>query len=508
MRYAILSDVHANEAALRTVLTDAQDSGASCIFCLGDVLGYGPDPVAALELVHDRAHVCLLGNHDAAVCGMMPIEDFTPVAANAVASHRSLLSQKAIDWLRTLPPVCEGPGFACAHGDFSDPAEFNYILDPEDAMPSWQARGEQLLFVGHTHQPGIYVLGSSGEPHRLEPMDFVLEDGKRYIVNVGSVGYPRSGACRSFYCIYDDSSRTVFFRSLPFDLEGYRRKMNGQGLDEAPWIAARAKDRQRPKVRAAAHFGKGEGTPAAKRAVTARQRPELVTLSAPPAADAPRSALGPAIVVGALALALAGVFCTVKLIGALPEKGEREAVEGIEVASVAVGEAASGEVAYDLEHPIQLSGGWRAYVEAPARQKVGIVANLAKSVTAFRIENDGEAWVRLEKTRSLFERPANVYTAVDVLTRPLPGRKAGFAFNTRLTFLGEDGKSVGMPVLGGGKNSSKKKTVVPAGAASAEFRIDCRSAGTNDIAVPHFSPDPQKTPAAQQKTSRKAKKEK
>ena len=230
MNYAILSDVHANETALRAVLTDAQDFGADRVFCLGDVLGYGPDPVSALELVHDRAHVCLLGNHDAAVCGAMPVDDFTPVAAAAVATHTSRLSSKAMAWLRTLPSVCEGPGFACAHGDFSDPDAFNYILDPEDAMPSWEARDEPLLFVGHTHQPGIYVLGASGEPHRLEPMDFVVEDGKRYIVNVGSVGYPRSGACRSFYCIYDDSTRTVYFRSLPFDLEGYRRKMNGQGL--------------------------------------------------------------------------------------------------------------------------------------------------------------------------------------------------------------------------------------------------------------------------------------
>ena len=499
MRYAILSDVHANEAALRTVLTDAQDSGASCIFCLGDVLGYGPDPVAALELVHDRAHVCLLGNHDAAVCGMMAMDDFTPVAAVAVATHRSRLSAKAMDWLRTLPPVCEGPGFACAHGDFSDPAAFNYILDAEDAMPSWQTRGEQLLFVGHTHQPGIYVLGSSGEPHRLEPMDFVLEDGKRYIVNVGSVGYPRSGACRSFYCIYDDSSRTVFFRSLPFDLEGYRRKMNGQGLDEAPWIAARAKDRQRPKVRATAQFGKG---------VTGGRQPELVALSAPPAADTPRSGLGPAIVVGALALAFAGVFCTVKLVGSLPDKEEREAVENVEVASVPGGESDSGDVAYDLEHPIPLSGGWKAYVETPSRQKVGIVANLSKSVTAFRIENDGTNWVRLVKTRTLFERPEAIYTAVDVLTRPPPKRKTSFAFNTRLAFFGEDGKTIGLPVVHGGKNSAKKKVPVPAGAASAEFRIDCRSAGTNDVAVPHFSPDPQKTPATKEKTSRKAKKEK
>ena len=256
MRYAIISDVHANAAALRTVLVDAQDMHADRVVCLGDVLGYGPDPVQALETVYSRVHVCLAGNHDDAVCGRCSTEDFNDFAAAAVARQRKSLTSSALDWLRKLPYTCECGGFACAHGDFSEPEAFNYILEPEDALPSWDARSEQLLFVGHTHQPGIFVMGSSGQPHRLEPADFTLEDGKRYIVNVGSVGYPRSGLCRSFYCIYDDSSRSVFFRSLPFDLEGYREKMGGKGLDEAPWVAARAKERAVPQIRGKARFGK------------------------------------------------------------------------------------------------------------------------------------------------------------------------------------------------------------------------------------------------------------
>ena len=89
MRYAIISDVHANETALRAVLADAADARAEKIICLGDVLGYGPDPVAALELVYRRAHVCLAGNHDDAVSGRFPVEDFTSFAAAAVARHRA-----------------------------------------------------------------------------------------------------------------------------------------------------------------------------------------------------------------------------------------------------------------------------------------------------------------------------------------------------------------------------------------------------------------------------------
>ena len=96
MRYAIISDVHANEAALRAVLTDAADAHAERIVCLGDVLGYGPDPVSTLELVYRRAHVCLAGNHDDAVSNRFPVDDFSTFAAAAVARHRAALSQNGI----------------------------------------------------------------------------------------------------------------------------------------------------------------------------------------------------------------------------------------------------------------------------------------------------------------------------------------------------------------------------------------------------------------------------
>ena len=171
MRYAIISDVHANEAALRAVLTDAADEQVEKIICLGDVLGYGPEPVAALELVYRRAHVCLAGNHDDAVCGRFPVEDFTDFAAAAVARHRAAITHEAKDWLAHLPYTCEFEGFACAHGDFSDPQHFNYVLEAEDAVASWEARREQLLFVGHSHQPCIFVLGASGTPHRIDAAD-------------------------------------------------------------------------------------------------------------------------------------------------------------------------------------------------------------------------------------------------------------------------------------------------------------------------------------------------
>ena len=304
MRYAIISDIHANIAALRTVLADMQDLKVEKLICLGDVLGYGPDPVPTLEAVYSRVHVCLAGNHDDAVCGRCSTEDFNDFAAAAVSRQRRALTPEAIAWLKNLPYECSMDGFACAHGDFSAPENFNYVQDPEDARPSWEARSEPLLFVGHTHEPGVYMLGKDGVPHRFDPVDFAVEDGVRYLVNVGSVGYPRSGICRSSYCIYDGDTKNVFFRSLPFDLEGYREKMGGKGLDEAPWMAARAAARATPLVRERANFGKPGASPPRAKVIKVEHSAPQTVVATPPA----RHSVWPWVLVAAFALVLAGAL--------------------------------------------------------------------------------------------------------------------------------------------------------------------------------------------------------
>lgn len=256
MRYAIVSDLHANSAAWQTVLTDIADLKADKIICLGDVTGYGPHPVAVLESVYRVVNVTLLGNHDAAVCGKLSTDTFSSRAASAVARHREQLAPAALDWLGQLPLTHAESGFRCAHSDFSDPAAFRYIVDAGDALPSWKVTHEQLLFVGHSHLPGIYVVGESGIPHFVNPCDFELEPGKRYIINPGSVGYPRVGDCRSSYCLFDDAARSITFRQLPFDSAGYRAAMQGAGWDDDPWIKQKAQQQHRPTLRKSPGFAK------------------------------------------------------------------------------------------------------------------------------------------------------------------------------------------------------------------------------------------------------------
>ena len=492
MRYAIISDVHANEAALRAVLTDAADEKVEKIICLGDVLGYGPEPVAALELVYRRAHVCLAGNHDDAVCGRFPVEDFTEFAAAAVARHRAAITHEAKDWLAHLPYTCAFEGFACAHGDFSEPQNFNYILEAEDAVASWEARTEQLLFVGHSHRPGIFVLGASGTPHRLDATDFTLEDGKRYIVNPGSVGYPRSGDCRSSYCIYDDESRTVEFRSLPFDLDSYAAKMHGQGLNEAPWMLARAAERRRPAVRGTAQFGVSQP---AKRAPEGRDKRDprtlgeaaLLPLHETERIHFPRWATA---LIALAVLATAGIVAyTLLILRSMPKDGE-EAISNLsvqEVPPVPPPVQPSTEIKFTPAR--DLVDGWHVAFEVPAEQKVTIEYNEKKNAEVFRIEHAAPHVMRFTKHLSLRPRPNRLYWKVETAGQRRVGAQANFQFTTHLVYSDENGALAGRED-GGGKLSEKKDYRVPENAVDAVLSIDCFCMGVHDLAVPYFASRP------------------
>lgn len=220
MKYAILSDIHANVEALRRVLDDAARNAADRIVCLGDVVGYGPLPAETLALVRRTASLVLAGNHDDAVSGRGSSEAFNGLAADAVTRHRAALSADDLAWLKALPYVGTLDSARAAHGDFVDPPKFYYVDDAEGAAANFAATDAPLLFVGHTHVPALAVVGDSGTVHLTDPQDFTLESNKRYIVNPGSVGYPReaNGICQSSYVLYDSTARTVEFRFLPFSV--------------------------------------------------------------------------------------------------------------------------------------------------------------------------------------------------------------------------------------------------------------------------------------------------
>ncbi len=238
MRYAIVSDIHGNLPAWNTVLSDLAVHKVDRIICLGDVVGYGPQPAETLKSVYERVHLMVLGNHDAVMAGRLDPDTFNDRAKGMIEWTAARLGSRARELFKSLPLVLVGKTFRCAHGDFADPAEFNYITTPEEALASFNAVPEQLLFCGHSHLAELYVIGRSGTPHQIEPQDFAAEEGKRYIVNVGSVGFPRGGDPRASYVVFDDVAGSVRFFRVSYDFEAFRAaaSRNGLGPEQVPQL--------------------------------------------------------------------------------------------------------------------------------------------------------------------------------------------------------------------------------------------------------------------------------
>ncbi len=220
MIYAIISDVHANASALKRVISDARANGAEVFVSLGDVVGYGPLPAQCVKIVRETCACAVAGNHDDAVSRRGSDADFNDLAGEAARRHRSALSHDDIAWLRSLPYTCEFGDAVAVHGDLFAPQRFYYLDSEADAASTLAATAAQIVFVGHTHVPALFVVGASGKVYKTGPQDFTLERGKRYVVNPGSVGYPREegGECMSSYVLYDSSEGTIVFRRLPFSV--------------------------------------------------------------------------------------------------------------------------------------------------------------------------------------------------------------------------------------------------------------------------------------------------
>lgn len=240
MKYAIMSDAHANPDALLAALDDAKRHGAEKVIYLGDVTGYGYDPIRTLDILRERADVCLMGNHDVA-CAV--VDDVSDVVKNRNyhidIAQRKELGEERLKWLSERPytwtPPGPNPAFACVHGTFVHPEDFGYMFEASDADASLAVRRETVLFVGHTHLTSVFEQRPFGKCEEAEPESFKLRRACRYVVNVGSVGYPRNEQ-RTNYAIFDEAERTVIIRSIPFDFTGYVSKVLSSGRRLPGWL--------------------------------------------------------------------------------------------------------------------------------------------------------------------------------------------------------------------------------------------------------------------------------
>ena len=231
MRTLIVSDIHSNIEALDAVLAAAEEEEpVANILCLGDIVGYGPAPMACLERLWDRGAVSVCGNHDAGAVGNVSLETFNPIAAEACRWNGAQLTDKAREYLAGLPLTLSEENFLMVHGTPSDPL-WDYLLSYGQAVEAWDRTDAPDVLVGHSHYQFSCEAGRGVERPGPEGLTVPLGHA-RLVVNPGSVGQPRDRDPRAAYAIFDDEARLLSLRRAWYDVSATQRAMAEVGLPE------------------------------------------------------------------------------------------------------------------------------------------------------------------------------------------------------------------------------------------------------------------------------------
>lgn len=226
MRLALLSDIHGNLEALQAVLRDIETRQVDQLICLGDVVGYGCDPAACLELVTAHCSVTLMGNHEHAVLGSLDEHSLNDLAQASMLWTREHLSDT--QWPKTIaafPLEHRIDVLHLVHASPDSPDEWQYILTPAAARRSFACTDAWITCFGHTHLPTIFAISEDGLCRSRFGHDFQPLHENRYLVNVGSVGQPRDDDPRSCYVLYDTATEDVYYHRVPYDYTQTQRKM-------------------------------------------------------------------------------------------------------------------------------------------------------------------------------------------------------------------------------------------------------------------------------------------
>ncbi|MGA2802341.1 MAG: metallophosphoesterase family protein [Verrucomicrobiota bacterium] len=230
MKYAIISDIHANMEAFQVVLEDAQNQKVTHYACIGDVVGYNASPRECLDIVCKMNMPCVKGNHDEYCSTDDPLEGFNPAAAEAVHWTRGQLSDKERQWLCDLKYTKIVANFTLVHATLDAPERWGYVFDKLAAAASFPYQNTQVCFFGHTHVPVAFmrdtvVRGGTYSKFKIDP-------AKKYFINVGAVGQPRDNNPKAAYVVYDMDEGTIELRRLEYDIAAAQKKILDAGLPE------------------------------------------------------------------------------------------------------------------------------------------------------------------------------------------------------------------------------------------------------------------------------------
>lgn len=230
LRFAVFSDVHGNLEALEAVLADITAQRVKELICLGDVVGYGPNPSECLEMVRCLSCSVVLGNHDEACVEPGMERTLNEYARAGVIFSRNQLSNAQKGWLRNRPLQLDFDDFTAVHASLDDDEPWQYVLRPADALRHFLFQEKPLCFCGHSHRPEVWTLEGRRVRCLAPANDLRLPAGARTLVNVGSVGQPRNLRPEACYVIYDRVSHSIGFRFVPYNVKETQRKILAAGL--------------------------------------------------------------------------------------------------------------------------------------------------------------------------------------------------------------------------------------------------------------------------------------
>ncbi|MCA9730812.1 MAG: metallophosphoesterase family protein [Deferribacteres bacterium] len=230
MRYGLISDIHANLEALEAVLSELEKAKVDDILCLGDLIGYGPDPDKCVELVRTNTKYTIAGNHDHAILGLIDTRFFNDFAKKSVEWTKVQLSQTSLEFLHTLPLVAKEENFTLVHASPARPEAWNYILSVDDASDNFNYIQGICCFVGHSHVPIILEKNYDETVSVIRKFELELQKDKQYIINIGSVGQPRDLDPRAAYAIFDTSVCEFELKRVRYDMSKTQKKIIERGL--------------------------------------------------------------------------------------------------------------------------------------------------------------------------------------------------------------------------------------------------------------------------------------
>jgi diadenosine tetraphosphatase ApaH/serine/threonine PP2A family protein phosphatase len=232
MKFAIFGDIHANLEALETVLADSRDQKCTHYVCLGDVVGYGPDPKACLDIIRTLNCPIVMGNHDEYCSKEMALKGFNPMAAEAIKWTRQQLTDEDREWLRDLKYSRAIESFTIVHATLDLPEKWAYVFDKLSAAASFSYQHTPVCFNGHTHVPLAFIRTPSGIQSGYYSK-IKIEVGRKYFINAGSVGQPRDRNPKAAYVIFDLVNNMIELRRLAYDIEKTQLKIREAGLPES-----------------------------------------------------------------------------------------------------------------------------------------------------------------------------------------------------------------------------------------------------------------------------------